>query len=156
MSKIGIMGLLSFFEVCHESDPHIVDDKQGVHYLGIRENTADSKFLPIMSDVESFLAIKTLRDAIEYCTVDRGEGFMLYDELGNCCKLKTDYYIGKKKLMRMPKSKIPAMWNNPKLFQDSLPTCWNDVVEYILYTQEQESWLEMTDQQRRKELEKFV
>jgi hypothetical protein len=78
---------------------------------------------------------------------------MLYDEAGNCCKLKTDYYVGKKKLMRMPKSKVTAMWNNPKALQDTLPTCWKSVVDYILTTQTKEDWLEMTDQQRRAVLE---
>lgn len=143
------------FEVCHESDPHIVTERNSIYYLGGRK-AGGARFEPISTDTASFVQIQTLRDAIEYCKTDKGEGFMLYDADGNCCKIKTEYYIGKKKLMRMPKSKVPAMWNNPKAVQDTLPECWNGVVDFILSTQEQSSWLEMTDQQRRKELEAFI
>lgn len=145
-------GFTWLFEICHESDPHIVAEVHGARYLGGRYNDG-SKFAPVGYYTHE---IQTLRDAIEYCKTDRGEGFMLYDADGNCCKIKTDYYIGKKKLMRMPKSKIHAMWDSPKTVQNTLPKHWSGVVDFILSTQAEVDWLEMTDQQRRKELEKFV
>lgn len=145
-------GFTWLFEICHDSDPHIVAEAPGAKYLGGRA-TDGSKFEPVGGYTQQ---IQTLRDAIKYCKTDKGEGFMLYDQEGNCCKIKTDYYVGKKKLMRMPKSKVPVMWNNPKAVQDTLPTYWNGVVDFILSTQAQDAWLEMTDQQRRKELEKFA
>ena len=146
-------GYTWLFEICHKSDPHIVKEKQAAYYLGGR-SVDGSNFQPVFTDSKSFMQIKTLRDAIEYCKTDKGEGFMLYDEAGNCCKLKTDYYVGKKKLMRMSKSKtVATIWNNPKALQDTLPDCWKSVVDYILTTQTKEDWLEMTDQQRRAVLE---
>ena len=148
-------GYTWLFEVCHESDPHIVNERNSIYYLGGR-STDGSNFEPCFTDTASLVQIQTLQDAIEYCKIDKGEGFMLYDQEGNCCKIKTDYYIGKKKLMRMPKSKIHAMWDSPKTVQNTLPKYWSGVVDFILSTQAEVDWLEMTAQQRRKELEKFV
>lgn len=142
------------YEVVDRSDPHIVDEGfEDSRYLGCRNNFT-GVFTP--SDSTKEYKIKTISDAIRICKIDRGEGFMLYDEQGNCCKMKTEYYIGKKKLMRMPKSKVEQMWKNPKQVQDALPNYWKGVVEYLLSSQDCSAWMEMTDQQRRKELERFV
>lgn len=142
------------FEIIDPSDPHIVKEQtEGAVYLGYRHNTS-GVFKP-STDTE-YLGIDTTEDALVVCKTDRGEGFMLYDSQGHCCKMKTEYYIGKKKLMRMNKQKVKHMWQYPLAVQATLPPYWNCAVDFILSTQTLESWLEMTDQQRRAELEKFV
>ncbi len=149
-NDVAPCGVTWLFEVCDESDPHIVDDK-GTHYLGRREETG--KFTPSLETLQDNCK---LADILELCKTDRGEGFMVYDLQGSCCKIKTEYYIGKKKLMRMLKSKVNMIWENPNKVQASLPKYWSGVVDYILSTQSIFEWEEMTDQQRRVELEKFV
>jgi len=148
-------GFTWLFEICHKSDPHIVEEKEDVYYLGGRD-TDGSNFSPMWNDAESFFQIKTLRDAIEYCKTDKGEGFMLYDMDGNCCKIKTEYYVGKKKLMRMSPKNVEVLYNHPKTIQSSLPTYWNGVVDFVINTQTKDEWLSMSDQQRRKVLENFA
>lgn len=144
----------SVYEIILPQDPHIVDEGVvGSVYLGTR-NSKTGDFWP--SGGTRNMQIKTLSDAIEFCRTDKGEGFMLYDYNGNCCKIKTQYYVGKKKLMRMSASNVKQTWQNPELVQSSLPYYWNGVVQYILSTQQQEQWIQMADQERRKELEKFA
>jgi hypothetical protein len=94
------------FEVVVPQDPHIVHERQGLHLLGVREkDTGD--FYPLSVPTKC-----TLEQSLVIAKHDRGEGFMMYPMLpdgsydyNNCCKLKTPYYIGKKKLMRMTAKK---------------------------------------------------
>ena len=144
----------SLWEIVVPQDPHIVEEQEsGAVFLGLRNNVT-GKFTPSLSTTES--EIHTIGEAVEFCRINRGEGFMLYNAQGDCCKIKTEYYIGKKKLMRMSKSKVEQMWKNPMQTQDVLPKYWDGVVEYLLTVSNKSDWIEMTDQQRRVELEKFV
>lgn len=138
------------FEICHKSDPHIVNEVEELYYLGYRQ--------PDM--VHSFIAagefmVKTLQEALEYVQSDEGEGYMVYLNNGRCCKLKTPYYAGKKKLMRMNKHQVEKMYNTGtrQNVVDSLPDRWKYVVKYIVEQHTQDQWLDKTDQERRAFLE---
>ena len=138
------------FEVVVPQDPHIVDEHEGLHYLGSRDKKS-GKFHPF-----NIQNVCSLQEALEISKTDRGEGFMLYDNKGNVCKLKTPYYVGKKKLMRMTAKNVELMYNSPELIQQRLPSYWNGVVEFILSTQTREEWLNKPEQERRKVLEVFA
>ena len=154
LPSVFYTGVTSLWEIIVPQDPHIIQEQEtGAVFLGTRDKKT-GEFIPSMNTCES--SVDTLGDAIELCKTDRGEGFMLYDSKGRCCKIKTEYYIGKKKLMRMSKQKVKHMWQYPLAVQATLPPYWNGAVDFILSTQTFEAWSEMTDQQRRKELEKFV
>lgn len=145
----------TLFEVVVPQDPHIVQEREGLHLLGVREK-ANSNFHP-MGD----RAIRcTLEQALDIAKHDRGEGFMMYPMLkdgtyyyNECCKLKSDYYVGKKKLMRMTAKNIEIMYKNPLTTAVSLPEMWYDAPEYIVRKITKDAWLESTDQQRRVILE---
>jgi hypothetical protein len=140
----------TLFEVVVTQDPHIVQERKGLHLLGVREkDTGD--FHPMGVNIRC-----TLEQALEIAKYDRGEGFMMYPMLpnglydyNNCCKLKTPYYVGKKKLMRMTAKNVELMYNNPTAIAVSLPEMWYDAPEYIARKITKEAWLEATDQQRR-------
>lgn len=143
------------FEVVVQQDPHIVQEREGLHFLGSR-NKESGNFTPFGEAIRC-----TLEQALEIAKSDRGEGFMmypmLYDGLGydfnNCCKLKTDYYIGKKKLMRMTAKNIEIMYKNPNSIAAGLPEMWYEAVQYITHRCYKDMWLQATDQQRRVILE---
>lgn len=145
----------TLFEVVVPQDPHIVQEREGLHLLGVREK-ANGNFHP-MGD----RAIRcTLEQALDIAKHDRGEGFMMYPMQADgtyyynyCCKLKTDYYVGKKKLMRMTAKNIEIMYKNPLTTAVSLPEMWYDAPEYIVRKITKDAWLESTDQQRRVILE---
>lgn len=144
----------TLFEVVVPQDPHIVQEREGLHLLGVREK-ADGNFHPMGASVRC-----TLEQALEIAKHDRGEGFMMYPMLkdgtyyyNECCKLKTDYYIGKKKLMRMTAKNIENMYKTPYFISAQLPDMWYDAPEYIVCKITKDAWLESTDQQRRVILE---
>jgi hypothetical protein len=147
------------FEVIVQQDPHIVHERQGLHLLGVREkDTGD--FYPMGAGARC-----TLEQALEIAKHDRGEGFMMYPMLpdgsydyNNCCKLKTPYYIGKKKLMRMTAKNVELMYTQTATAINSfqLPNMWYDTLRMIVSTVPKDTWLAMNDQQRRVILEDFI
>lgn len=139
------------FEIIVENDPHIVKEQFiGAVYLGCRLNHS-GYFLPAHDTLVS--SVRTLSDALELTKSEKGEGFMLYDNNGDCCKLKTDYYVGKKKLMRMSNKNVKAMYTDGKSFADVLPDSWR-VHPYIINCNFFcEAWSNMDAQERRAFLE---
>jgi hypothetical protein len=150
-SKV-VKGLTSLFEIILPQDPHIVSESEsGAVFLGARCNVSGA-FQPSISTVVYNGALNNLLDIAK---TDESEGWMVYDEQGNCCKLKTDYYVGKKKLMRMSKSRVEIMYDSTCALKLVLPKRWGFAPDRITATYRIDEWLEMTDQQRRAFLEKI-
>ncbi len=144
----------TLFEVVVPQDPHIVQEREGLHLLGVREK-ANGKFHPMGERIRC-----TLEEAIKIAHKDRGEGFMMYAmndnddyDYNNCCKLKTPYYVGKKKLMRMTAKNVELMYNQTRTIENQLPEMWKFAPQMILEHHSKEIWSAMSDQQRRKFLE---
>lgn len=106
--------ITTLFEILHPADPHIVDDlavfggKPTAVLLGHRD-----KLTGVYTPSGEFIEC-TLGEALEKAKKDRGEGFMLFDEGGDVCKLKTPYYSLKKKLMRMGKPQTKSLFSADK------------------------------------------
>lgn len=146
-----IFGLTSLFEIILPHDPHIVEEhQQGAVLLGTRCNSKGI-FLPSMSTIS--YPDTDLSDLLLSAKTRELEGWMVYDEKGNCCKLKTEYYVGKKKLMRMSKNKVEVMYNSVRTIENGLPNMWKFAPSLITRTLTQETWSMMSDQDRRKFLE---
>jgi len=146
----------TLFEVVVPQDPHIVQEREGLHLLGVREK-ANGNFHPMGESIRC-----TLSQALEIAKYDRGEGFMLYPMLpdglydyNNCCKLKTPYYIGKKKLMRMTAKNVEIMYKDVHHFKEQLSKMWYTAAKCIVKDFNKDAWLQSTDQQRRLVLDNF-
>jgi len=145
----------TLFEVVVPQDPHIVKEREGLHLLGVREKDS-GKFHPMGKVTRC-----SLEQALEIAKHDRGEGFMMYPmysdsrayDYDNCCKIKSDYYVGKKKLMRMTAKFVEVMYNNPTAIAMQLPEMWYDAPEYIVRKITKDAWLASSDQERRLILE---
>ena len=150
-------GFTDVFEIVVPQDPHIVEEQEGCHWLGYRNKThgkfTPSNWLRPTNNKGEYIEC-TLARAIELAQSDRGEGFMLYDAAGNCCKLKTPYYVGKKILMRMTEKNVHAMYMG--LLPARLPEMWYDAVNAVKKTYKVEDWIAMQAQTRRKVLEQYV
>jgi hypothetical protein len=146
-------GLTTLFEVVVPQDPHIVTESMGLHLLGFRDKIS-GKFSP-----HNLIGVMSLAEAIALAETDRGEGFMIYRvdcaEKTAPCKLKTPYYIGKKKLMRMTAKNINVMYDKAFQIANTLPDMWYDVPRVIVQTYTKEEWLSFDDQQRRVFLEQL-
>jgi hypothetical protein len=68
----------TLFEVVVPQDPHIVQEREGLHLLGVREK-ANGNFHPMGERPTKC----TLEQALKITKFDRGEGFMLYPMLSD-------------------------------------------------------------------------
>ena len=146
------------YEVVHPDDPHIVDEPIGAHYLGCRSKI-DGAFMPYGKLEDTYIG--TLKGILAIAEVNTSEGFMVYnlnndpDRLAPA-KIKTPYYVGKKKLMRLSNKNSAIMYNDPVKFAQTLPKMWQDVPEQIVSIYSQEFWNEcMTEGIRRELLEQM-
>ena len=146
----------SLFEVIAPWDKHIVEEPEGIFILGKR-NKQTGVWNPL--NQRDGYVVSTLGEMLALTKTEKHEGWMLYllkdgwFKTSDFCKLKTDYYSGKKKLMRMKKTDI--IWNQTRSVENQLPDCWKFAVEQIKETFKPEGWYSMTDQQRRIELEEM-
>lgn len=147
-------GVTDFYEIIHPSDPHIVNEGPTHAYrLGSRDKTT-GKILHWHGLSEPM----TRDEALEIAKEDKGEGFMMYagGDYSKAYKLKTPYYIGKKKLMRMSKSAVESMYNRPEKTSGVLPEMWKELPFIITWNFCKEDWITMQDQERRKFLEIYI
>jgi len=144
------------YEIVHKDDPHIVDEPVGAHYLGRR--SVDGTFGPYGKAEDMYVG--TLKGILAIAEVNTGEGFMVYnlkddpDRLSPA-KIKTPYYVGKKKLMRLSAKNSEVMYNNPQKFAESLPKMWQDVPAFITNVYDLSFWKELSEVNRRSVLEQL-
>lgn len=141
------------YEIVHPDDPHIVDEPVGAHYLGSRCKQT-GVFTPYGKPEDTYVG--TLKGILAIATVNTGEGFIAYalDDRSRLSpvKIKTPYYVGKKKLMRLSKKNSATMYADPVKFAQGLPKMWQDVPEQIVSIYSQEFWNERMTEGIRREL----
>ena len=143
------------YEVVHPDDPHIVDEPIGAHYLGCRSKI-DGSFFPYGKAEDTYVG--TLKGILAIAEVNTGEGMMVYDLHNDPArlapaKIKTPYYVGKKKLMRLSKKNSATMYANPVKFAQGLPEMWKDVPELIVAVYPEAYWNSLPETNRREWLE---
>lgn len=144
----------TLFEIIDEiNDPHIVEEGEtrAVPLLHRNKRTGSVEILTNCSEM-------TLWDARMLAETDRGEGFMIYRASGDIqrvfpAKLKSPYYSGKKKLMRMHNNGIDTMYKFG--YASGVDPRWNEIVGLIINRVDIDEWKEMDGQSRRKQIESF-
>ena len=135
-----------------------MDEPIGAHYLGSRCKQT-GVFTPYGKPEDTYVG--TLKGILAIAEVNTGEGMMVYDLHNDPArlapaKIKTPYYVGKKKMMRLRKNNSAIMYNDPVKFAQTLPKMWQDVPEQIVSIYSQEFWNEfMTEGIRRELLEQM-
>ena len=132
------------YEICDVSDPHIVHENPGAYLLGIRYHENDYQFLPESNEFTIVTDLKTALNMVK--SVTGIEGWMAYLDDGRVCKLKTDHYVYKKRLMRMSEANIQKMFDDVKSF--NCPTTFDSVVSSIVENHSPEEWITMAEQDR--------
>lgn len=143
------------FEIVHPDDPHIINEPIGAHYLGYRHKP-DGHFSPYGKSEDIYVG--TLKGILAIAEVNTGEGFMVYDIHNDTdalrpAKIKTPYYVGKKKLMRLSKKNTAMMYNDTVKFAEGLPKMWQDVPRLLVMKNPDGYWNEMSESSRRTALE---
>lgn len=119
MEVLGAAGMSLMFECVHPSDPHIVPEKAGMYFLGIRENSWDShvKMSGVAlvtwardyatSHLKCFYAegeVTTVGELVALSKTVKHEGFVFYDSEGVSAKIKSPYYLINKFVARNPRT----------------------------------------------------
>lgn len=147
-----VPGFTDHFEVIDERDPHIVKERNyGALHLCTRSNI-DGTQHPSNLVYSTFGQVKNLAKYV------RSEGFMVYHAEDRKfiapCKIKSTYYVGKKRLMRMSYSNADLLWsNNWKQFVNSMPQKWRRLTTALPMTYTHSQWSSMLEQSRRKAIE---
>lgn len=151
----------SVYEIVIPEDPHIVDDGVfGALPLMSRRSGSGT----ILARGEPL--ITTLRAVLELAKTEKHEGWMVYnsDEYASSeptpstCKIKTDYYVGKKKLMRMSPAKAESLFYEMPHYNAtvaSFPEKWHHLAYNIQRHTTKEIWVNSTDQERRAIIEEL-
>lgn len=162
------MNHTAIFEITHCSDPHIVEEKEGVYLIGYRENTLASKLFleyhlgffakSIGALRPDYLAYNNFQDLKDKLREVNHEGFMVRDSISGetLCKLKSPHYLSKKWLMRMSKKKVEQIFDGSEQLRQQLDEEYYPLLDYILETFDKEVWLAYNEQQRRTLIEEYL
>lgn len=126
------------FECCDSSDPHIIDEKEGLYFLGARHKDTGvmSPTMLWIQNNDDFCKrnginrVKIFETTIEELEAlvynSKIEGYVFYTPEGVSAKIKTPYYLTKKMLMRKNMSKLMSMDAKEFLDEEFYP-----LVDYI-------------------------
>ena len=151
------------FEICHPSDPHIVDEQYGAYLIGGRNHETGGMFteqhLDAIAKDTTMLRPEWNRmkfgDLVKLSRTVEHEGFMVRLLDGTTVmKIKSPHYLTKKFLMRMGAKKVELLYNDPQ-FKTTIDEEYYDLVDYIKENYSQETFLGMSDQQRKVGIEAF-
>lgn len=152
------------FEICHENDPHIVDEIPGAYLIGMRDMNSGKMMSEPFCD---WVARNNFHRPEHYVTefgkvvdvskFEQHEGFMIRDlDTGeHLMKIKTIHYLTKKFIMRMGDNKVDYMYDFTKEFKESLDEEFQTVVDFITQNISKDYWKALTDQERRETVEGF-
>lgn len=106
--------LTFMFECCHQNDPHIIPEAEGMYLLGWRKNTWDSVTIPDPTGLGLFAAqfgthlvesmVVPLHKLVELTKTARHEGYVYYTADGVSAKIKSPFYLTSKWVARNPKT----------------------------------------------------
>lgn len=158
------------FEICDPSDPHIVDEHAGAHFIGvISKSNGQMMPLDVMNRVSRQMQLEGSRHHMPSsvtCSFDvamgmvrdsRKEGFMVLSALTEdvICKMKTPHYLTKKFLMRMNSTRAQEMMNNPDKFKETIDEEFYELVDYLTgdaYIETMQTPFQSLDEQSRRQV----
>lgn len=169
IEKLDTQRMLSrftyLFEICDESDPHIVEEDEGAWLIGARSMTSGGMVGEEFLDDIAY-KIGALRPEVFYGTFGelwemvrecKHEGWMviLASTGETVCKIKSPHYLSKKFLMRMGDKKVDNMFDCKEEFMKTLDEEFYAIVNYITRWWDKDKWKATTETERRSVIEKY-
>lgn len=142
------------FEICDDSDPHIVPESSGIYFLSARyKNTGEYMSKGLEWHISYILGCKCALPGQDSLS----EGWVYYDDTSGApiAKTKTPHYLSKKALMRMGKKQTGIMFNNSDEFRKRLDEEFFNLFDHILLTYTHNQWLDLNEQDRRAIIEEY-
>jgi len=154
------------FEICHPEDPHIIEEDSGAWLIGCRYmrngNMLSEMELDSLAQAYCFKRPKWFPTHFDHVLDMKRrrkdvEGWMVIDATSGetVMKVKSNYYLSKKALMRMGDRRVDILFDNPSLIKESLDEEFWSVAEFITQKFSKGEWKEMNDQERRKVIEEY-
>lgn len=154
------------FEICDNSDPHIVSETEGAYLIGARDMVTGEMITEAHLDIlaracEALRPARfhgTFREVLALLQNCKHEGYMVRlatAEQPTVMKLKSPHYLAKKFLMRMGQKKIDFMFTDTEEFLKTIDEEFYGVTNWIISTINKEGWAVLTDQQRREIIEDY-
>lgn len=151
------------FEICDNTDPHIVEEKEGAYLIGARDLAlngvmASEGQLDQMAEATGFLRptwnAMNFGDVIENVKRVKHEGYVIrsldtdteFSDL--LMKIKSPYYLTKKFFMRGGVKKCEAIWDHNDRVKQIVEEEYYPLVDYIKTTFTKDQWLSMNEQDR--------
>jgi len=170
IEKLDTQRMLSrftyLFEICDNSDPHIIAEEEGAYLIGARSMTSGGMVSEHTLDDIAY-KIGALRPEVFYGTFGelwemvrecKHEGWMvrLDDETEETVmKIKSPHYLSKKFLMRMGDKKVDNMFDCKEEFMKTLDEEFYAIVNYITRWWDKDKWKATTEADRRAVIEKY-
>jgi len=168
--EIMAANITVLFEICDNSDPHIVAEEEGAYLIGGRymQNTMyEGEMLTegqldvwanLIGAKRPAVVMGTFRDVLTLLQDCKHEGYMvrLMDaKQETVMKLKSPHYLTKKFLMRMGQKKVTAMFEDKEEFLKTIDEEFYRVVHHITRWFDAERWAAYPDHVRRTVIESY-
>ena len=167
------------FEICDQSDPHIVKEKPGAYLIGIRIHRSDVTYMVPEGGLDAFAKqygflrpevyryIKTGKDTsrmiqfgdvVEMAKNCQHEGFVVRSieaPYSLLLKIKSPHYLAKKFLMRGGDNKWDMIWDNPQEARKRIDEEYYSLLEWLRFAFEKEEWKSLDSRVRREKIETY-
>lgn len=164
-THVGNSCLTLMFEICDDSDPHIVHENPGAYLIGAR-NMVTGKMLSEsqLDDLASGTNWKRagwdnmiFSDVVKASKTVHHEGFVVRDVDTNelLLKIKSPHYLAKKFLMRGSQNKWDMIWDNPQNAKQRIDEEFYELLDWLRWAYEKEEWAAKDSQYRRMIIEKY-
>lgn len=153
------------FEICDDSDPHIVAEEAGAYLIGCRVHLSGG-MLPEwdLDKVANRYGWKRagwdnmlFSDVVKASQSVNHEGFVVRDVDTNelLLKIKSPHYLTKKFLMRGGDNKWDMIWDNPKEAKKRIDEEYYELLDHIREYYSKDDWAGMDSQKRRQVVEDY-
>jgi len=150
--------LTYLFEICDESDQHIVPEQFGAHLLNVRYKTweadqhavSEMELDEIAADLgcmrpnwQHYDTFQELKDKVR--TVNH-EGFVIWDDFGNEVKIKSPYYLATKFFGRKTPERLEQLLDDPRQAKTIIDEEYYVAIDYL--AEHKDEFLAMTEWER--------
>lgn len=150
--------LTLLFEVCHPSDPHIINEEQGACLIGAVDFSNEYNLLTEdeLDEIADIICAKRPQQALNNIKFSaaldllkdvKHEGFMIRDSQTKetLCKLKSPYYLTKKFFMRVSKNRLKKLFEDKESLRKTIDEEYYPLLDFITENFSKDSW-EMLDE----------
>lgn len=154
------------FEICDDSDPHIIAEEAGAYLIGCRVHLSGG-MLPEW-DLDRVAErygwkragweVIPFGDVVYNSKVIKHEGYVIRDANSGelLLKIKSPHYLTKKFFMRGSVKKCEAIWEHGDRVKQIVEEEYYPLVDFIKTTFTKEQWLVMNEQQRGTVIAQFL